>query len=126
MGAQACQHGVMSQPEDIDKLLRELEAMNQGGTGSPGDREVAVPSSPTTPAKPGKAGAGPAPRASRGGRLAWTGASAVGGLATGGVVGTVLAFLPWVSTLSTAVGAALGGAVVGLVSGPPRWFDDGQ
>jgi hypothetical protein len=41
----------------------------------------------------------------------------------GGITGTVLAFLPWVSTLSTAIGAALGGAVMAAVSGPPGWFD---
>lgn len=114
----------MGQPDDIDKLLREIEAMNksQPAPGSavdkPGTREVrATGSADARAAKPA---------GGRGARVAWTGAGAVGGFVTGGVVGTVLAFLPWVSTLSTAVGAALGGAAVALVSGPPRWFDDGQ
>jgi hypothetical protein len=107
----------MSQPDDIDRLLREVEALNN---------PAAVPAKETSPAPAEKksvskreGSGGP----TRGGRIAWTGASAVGGLATGGVVGTVLMFLPFVSTASTAIGAALGGAVIGLVSGPPAWFD---
>lgn len=114
----------MAQPDDIDKLLREIEAMNQPqpapgrAVDKPGTREVSAT---------GSAGAQAAtPAGGRGARVAWTGAGAVGGFVTGGVVGTVLTFLPWVSTVSTAVGAALGGAVVALVSGPPRWFDDGE
>ena len=117
----------MSQPDDLDKLLREIEAMNApAGTGAvaePGAKDVARQGEPVDS---GRGRRSPAPRPTRGGRLAWTGAGAVGGLVTGGVVGTVLAVLPYVSTLSTAVGAALGGAVVGFVSGPPRWFDDGE
>jgi hypothetical protein len=105
----------MSEPNDIDKLLREIEAMNN---------PAATPSKDAVPApaeeKAVAAGSG---GPTRGGRIAWTGASAVGGLATGGVVGTILAFLPFVSTASTAIGAALGGAVIGMVSGPPGWFD---
>jgi hypothetical protein len=107
----------MAQPDDIDKLLREIDAMNSGAVAPRGE------SAPAT-----RAGGSPAPApttstGSRGGRVAWTGVSAVGAGLAGGVVGTVLAILPSVSTLSTAVGAALGGALVGFVSGPPRWFD---
>ena len=107
----------MSQPDDIDKLLREIDAMNQrSGGGQP-------------PAVPGPAATPPATRdtgpASGGSRAAWTGVGAVGGLVTGGFVGTVLAFLPFLSPGSTAVGAAIGGALVAFVSRPPRWFDRG-
>jgi hypothetical protein len=102
--------GAMSQPDDIDKLLREIDAMNAG-------QGAALPA----PAQ--KAAIEPAATSSGGsGRVAWTGASAVGGLLAGGVVGTVLTFLPYVSTASTAVGAALGAALAGFVSGPPAWF----
>jgi hypothetical protein len=110
----------MAQPDDLDRLMRELDAMNRpaiGGTSSSG-----------TPAArpPGEAERAAGKKGTASGRLAWTGASAVGGGVLGGIVGTVLTFLPAVSTLSTAVGAALGGAAVAFVSGPPRWFDDGE
>jgi hypothetical protein len=114
----------MGQPDDIDKLLREIQAMNQPQTSA--GKGVDVPGASEVSAARSAEGRGGKPAGGRGARLAWTGAGAVGGLATGGVVGTVLAFLPWVSTMSTAVGAAVGGAVLALVSGPPRWFDDGE
>lgn len=101
----------MSQPDDIDRLLREIDAMNAG-------KGAALPA----PAQNKALEPAAAPSASGSGRVAWTGASAVGGLVAGGVVGTVLTFLPYVSTASTAVGAALGAALAGLVSGPPAWF----
>ena len=100
----------MSQPDDIDRLLREIDAMNAG-------QGAALPA----PAQ-NKAIEPAAASSSGSGRVAWTGASAVGGLLAGGVVGTVLTFLPYVSTASTAVGAALGAGLAGLVSGPPAWF----
>ena len=107
-----CHDGGMSQPDDIDKLLREIDAMNAG----PG------PSS-ALPAPAQNKAIEPAPGSTGGsGRVAWAGASAVGGLLVGGVTGTILTFLPSVSTVSTAVGAALGAAVAGFVSGPPTWF----
>jgi hypothetical protein len=114
----------MSQSDDIDKLLREIEAMNKRGLGAsgaapvPAERSACVVASGRGSAVQGGTGEG-----SRGGRIAWTGVSAVGGFLAGGLVGTVLAILPSIGTLSTAVGAALGGALVGFVSGPPGWFD---
>lgn len=99
-----------NEPEDIDRLLREVEAMNVGQP--PATRPDAQP--PAAPAGP--------PTATGRGRGAWTGVGAVGGLAAGGLVGTVLAFLPSVGPLQTAVGAALGGAVMAFASGPPDWF----
>jgi predicted lipid-binding transport protein (Tim44 family) len=95
--------------DDIEKLLREIDAMNQAQRpGATPPAQVAKASTPE-PARPG-------------GRGAWAGASAVGGLVVGGAAGTVLWFLPYVSTVSTAIGAALGGAAIGLVSRPPDWF----
>lgn len=96
----------MSQPDDIEKLLREVQALNAGTGGS---------------VQPGpQAGAVEKPSGSS--RIAWTGASAAGGLVLGGAVGTVLWFLPWISTGATAVGAAVGAAAAAFVSGPPAWF----
>lgn len=114
MPGRPCQHGGVSQPDDIDKLLREIEAMKQrsGDTSQPA---LPAPSKATPPATRGGSGDG-------GSRAAWTGVGAVGGLIGGGFVGTVLAFLPAVSPMSTAVGAAIGGALVAFVSRPPRWF----
>lgn len=102
----------MSQPDDIDKLLREIDAMNAGKAGG-------------VPAKPEEKAVEPAPptESGGGGRLAWTGASAVGGLFVGGFTGTVLMFLPYVGPASTALGAAIGAAAAAAVSGPPRWFN---
>jgi hypothetical protein len=109
----------MSQPDDIDKLLREIDAMNRApGSGAVEPRAAAAPA-PRAQGKPAKAESS----GSAGGRLAWTAVSAVGAGVTGGVLGTVLSILPAVSTVSTAVGAAVGGALVAFVSGPPRWFD---
>jgi hypothetical protein len=103
----------MSQPDDIDKLLREIDAMNVGSSQGP-----------ALPAPAQNKAIEPAAKSPTGsGRVAWTGASAIGGLLAGGVVGTVLTFLPYVSTASTAVGAALGAALAGFISGPPAWFD---
>jgi hypothetical protein len=108
-----CHDERMSQPDDIDKLLREIDAMNAGPS-----QGAALPA-PTE----NKAIEPAAKPSGSSGRVAWTGASAVGGLLAGGLVGTVLTFLPYVSTASTAVGAALGAALAGFVSGPPAWFD---
>ena len=98
--------------DDIEKLLREIDAMNQAQR--PGGAPVPAQQAGPPASAPESAGA-----TSRG---AWAGAGAIGGLAVGGVVGTVLTFLPYVSTLPTAIGAAVGGAAVGFVSQPPGWF----
>lgn len=95
----------MAEPDDIDKLLREIDAMN-GVQRRPG-------AAPPTPASPPASGRG---------RGAWSGACAVGGLLVGGAAGSVLWFLPYVSPGSTAVGAVIGAAAAGLLSGPPSWF----
>ena len=108
----------MSEQDDLDKLLREIDAMNA--------REL--PAQRPSPSAPATRSSGEVARrkakGTSGGRWAWTGVSTVGAGLAGGVLGTVLAFLPAVSTLSTAVGAAVGGGLVALISGPPRWFDE--
>ena len=101
--------------DDIEKLLREIDAMNQGQrpAGTP------VPAQPAGTSATASQGSDGGSGTSRG---AWAGAGAIGGLAVGGFVGTVLTFLPSVGTLPTAIGAAIGGAAVGFVSRPPAWF----
>lgn len=104
------QRNSRSVDDDIERLLREVDALTNSGKAQP----------PAT--KPEKAG----PPAESGDgssrRGAWVAASAVGGGLFGLIAGTLLWFLPWISGMSTALGAALGAALVGFVSGPPRWF----
>ena len=94
-GPRTCHDGAMSQPDDIEKLLREIDAMNAGSS-----QGAALPA----PAQNKAIEPAREVRTGGSGRVAWTGASAVGGLLAGGVAGTILTFLPSVSTVSTAVG----------------------
>ncbi len=110
----------MAGDEDIEKLLREIDAMNAGGQVPAPQPNRAITGSGETGVA--AAGSGKATPAGRSARMTWTGVSTLGGLAAGGFVGTVLAFLPAMSTVSTAVGAAMGAAAAGFVSGPPDWF----
>ncbi len=126
--AVGCDDGDMGQDEDIEKLLREIDAMNAGG-GVPAtqpDRAVEGRGQSGAAAAAGAGGGkdsgGEVTSATRSARMSWAGVSAAGGLAVGGFVGTILAFLPSVGTLSTAVGAALGAAGASAISGPPDWF----
>lgn len=97
----------MADPEDIDKLLAEIDAMNKR---------------PLTPASPAPAQP-PATAAAQGtGRGQWTAIAAGGAGVVGLVGGSILSFLPYISGLSTGIGAALGGAAVAFLSGPPPWF----
>jgi hypothetical protein len=102
----------MSQPDDIDKLLREIDAMNAGQGGAlpaPAQKKAVEPAP-----NPGSGGGG--------GRIAWAGASGVGGLVLGGVTGLLL---PGMGLFQAGLAAALGAAVTGFVSGPPDWFAKG-
>jgi hypothetical protein len=108
-----CHHECMSQPDDIDKLLREIDSMN-AGSGQGAALPAPAPHKAIEPAT----GTG----SDGGGRAAWTGASAVGGLLVGSVAGL---FLPGLGLIQGGVAAALGAVVTGFVSGPPDWFRRG-
>ena len=101
----------MAEPDDIDKLLREIDAMNKGGASS---AQV-----PATPQEKQVAATGSAKASSSGGRVAWAGMSAVGGFFAGGLAGAIL---PLIGSGSAAAGAALGAALAAAISGPPGWF----
>jgi hypothetical protein len=100
----------MSQPDDIEKLLREIDAMNAGSSQGP-----ALPAPAQNKAIEASAAAG----SGGGGRAAWSGVSAVGGLVVGSVAGL---FLPGMGMIQGGLAAALGAVVTGFVSGPPDWF----
>jgi hypothetical protein len=101
----------MAEPEDIEKLLREIDAMNAGNSqGSIG----AGPAGSSTPQK-----AAPAPQTTAGGKGAWVGAATIGAGATGMVAGMLL---PYLGMFQSGIGAAIGGVVVSLVGQPPGWF----
>lgn len=100
----------MSEPDDIEKLLREIDAMNAGG-GQPAQVPATPQRKEVEAADAGKSGAG--------GRVAWAGTSAIGGFFAGGFAGLIL---PFVGSGSAAVGAAIGAAIASAVSGPPGWF----
>ncbi|MGB7979345.1 MAG: hypothetical protein WCF36_00955 [Candidatus Nanopelagicales bacterium] len=112
----------MAGDEDIERLLREIDAMNAGGRVP-----AAQPTPELTGRSEGRAGvtgadgtkAVEAAPASRGTRIRWTGVSAVGGVAVGGLAGAVL---PFIGAVPTGLGAALGAAAAGFVSGAPAWF----
>lgn len=92
--------------DEIERLLREVNST----TGQ---------SAASTPAVPTPAGVAKADTSGGGGRLAFAGVAAV---ALGGAtfVGSLLT--PFTDNFWTAVGAAGGAFVTGLVAGPPRWF----
>lgn len=97
--------------DDIEKLLREIAAMDaQGASPSKGVEPVAS-SRDVQPATE-----------SRSPRVRWALIAAVGSGGAGFIVGSLLWMLPWVNGLSTGIGAALGGALAGLVGGPPGWM----
>ena len=98
----------MADNDDIERILREIDAMDG--------------KKPPPPAKKPKGEVAPTDDSGGGSRLTWALMTAAGGGVFGLIIGTILGFLPWVSTFSTGVGAAIGGAAVGLVSGPPTWY----
>jgi hypothetical protein len=102
----------MSQPDDIDKLLREIDAMN-AGSGQGAALPAPAQNKAIEPAATSSGGSG---------RVAWTGASAVGGLLLGSAAGL---FLPGMGMIQGGLAAALGALVTGFVSGPPEWFRRG-
>lgn len=94
--------------DDIERILREVNALNSGTAGT-ARTPAPTNSSPKLPAKSNGAG----------GRLAFAiGAGVVVG-AGGWVFGLLM---PFVGSFSSGVGAAFGAVVTALIAGPPRWF----
>ena len=102
--------------DDIERLLREVDAMNNPNFPASGSRSPEASKSKDVAKRDDSSGGG------AGGRLAFAVASAVvvGGL--GAAFGAILFVLPFVGPITTGVGAALGGFITALVAGPPRWF----
>ena len=102
--------------DDIERLLREVNAMNNPKASTSGSRSP-EPAKSKDVAKKDDSSSGGA-----GGRLAFAVGSAVvvGGL--GAAFGAILFVLPFVGPITTGVGAALGGFITALIAGPPRWF----
>lgn len=94
--------------DDIDRILREVNALNAGAS-----------STARTPAQTSSQSKMPAKSGGAGGRLAF----AIGSGAVLGAGGWVFGLLmPFVGSFSAGVGAAFGAFVTALVAGPPRWF----
>jgi hypothetical protein len=91
--------------DDIERILREVNALNSGA--------------PQTPARSSSQVPVPKKESGAGGRVAF----AVGSGVVLGMAGWVTGLLmPFVGSFSAGVGAALGAFVTALVAGPPRWF----
>ena len=92
--------------DEIERLLREVNAINAGGSAQPPatSKEVAQASERPTGA---------------GGRVAFAAGSAVL-LGAAGWFGGLL--MPFVGSFSAGVGAAFGAFAAALLAGPPRWF----
>jgi hypothetical protein len=91
--------------DDIERLLREVNAMNAPAGQQPARKADNVPA---TRGSESSGGAG--------GRLAF----AVG---SGVVIGWFAGLLmPFVGSFSAGVGAAFGAFAASLIAGPPRWF----
>ena len=108
----------MADDDDIEALLREIDQMNAAEKA--GGEQAVVPS------KKGKevASDDDGEDGGRSPRFTWALIAAAGAGGVGFLAGLFLAFLPLVSPLDTAVGAALGGFIVALLSGPPKWLRD--
>ena len=96
--------------DELAKLMREIDQFDNPGTAAtpaPAPVERSKEVATTGSAAKGK----------------WGAVAAVGGGIVGAVVGGFLWFLPGVDSVSTGLGAALGGAIVALVGKPPKWLD---
>ncbi len=99
--------------DEIERLLREINATNATPAASSGS----VEKSDRSPATREDGG---------GGRLAFSVVAGVGmGVATFGV-GAFLWFVPFInpSALDMGLGGAIAGFVTGLIAGPPKWFSN--
>lgn len=93
--------------DDIERILREVNALNSGPASSP--RTPAPTSASKAPVKSGGAG----------GRLAFALGSGVVVGAGGWLFGLLM---PFVGSFSAGVGAAFGAFITASIAGPPRWF----
>lgn len=99
--------------DELAKLMREIEQFDSAGAGPPAQQGASTPQSKPSQEVAIRDGSG------KGKWVAVAAAtSGVGGL----IVGSVLWFIPFVNGPSTALGAALGGAIAALVGQPPKWL----
>jgi F0F1-type ATP synthase assembly protein I len=117
--------------DDIDKLLRELDAFESTGAKQANVPAKKAESAPATSAKAGKDAAKAEGKGKdRGGRMAFAVVAAIVagvlGAGVGMVLGPILGWLPLLDFgfWSTGLGAAFGGFLTALIAGPPRWFSD--
>ena len=96
--------------DDIERLLREVNALNADATSSSSSKVPATSSSKSPDKKEAS---------SAGGRLAFAVGSGVV-LGAAGWFGGLL--MPFVGSFSAGVGAAFGAFAAALIAGPPRWF----
>lgn len=101
--------------EELAKLMREIDQFDASSGG--GGVQPQAAGAPSGGAEPSKEVA-----TQSGSKSKWVGIAAVGSGAGGLLVGSFAWFIPGVSPLSTAIGAALGGAITALVGQPPRWL----
>jgi hypothetical protein len=101
----------MANDDDIERLLREVEALESGG-------RAAKPPAKAQSREVAKTDSDEGGR----GRTGWALVAAAGGGAAGFIIGTLLGFLPLVDGLSTGLGAAVGAFLAALIGGPPGWY----
>lgn len=95
----------MASDDEIEKLLREISGQDSSQSAPLQRKESGLPAQRD--------------ETSSGGRFAY---ATIGGavMGAGGALSGLL--FPGISMISTGIGAAVGAFVIGLVSGPPRWF----
>ena len=93
--------------DEIERLLREIDAANASAQPKSGGEVAKKDNSPATTAGSG------------GGRLAFSVIAAVGLGAATWFVGLVL---PFTSAVSAGIGGAIAAFITAFVAGPPRWF----
>jgi hypothetical protein len=94
---QTSRHNGPMADDDIERLLREI---NQGMGGN-----VPAPQQPSTSGVPS--------------RIIFAGVAAVGSAGVAWFIGLVL---PLISATSAGIGGAIGGGLIALIAGPPRWL----
>ncbi len=102
-----------SDDDEIARLLREVDAVTGGESGSPQDADEKTSRSGREVAKNEDSKS----TGSKRGR--WLLVATAGGGGVGLITG---ALLPFVSGIPTAIGAAAGAAFAAVVGRPPRWL----